>query len=80
MERMDKPQFMITKTIDNHGRLALGPEFAGQTVIVDVSDPKRIVITRANAAAPMTNDELRRLAARHPPPAKWFEGEEEELF
>jgi hypothetical protein len=38
---------MTTKTIDERGRLALGPQFAGQTVIVDDSDPDRLVITRA---------------------------------
>lgn len=38
---------MITKTIDQRGRLALGQAFAGQTVIVDDSDAERIVITRA---------------------------------
>ncbi|HET6878674.1 MAG TPA: hypothetical protein VFI31_00795 [Pirellulales bacterium] len=38
---------MTTKTIDDHGRLALGLEFAGQTVMVDDSNPDRIVITRA---------------------------------
>ena len=37
---------MTTKTVDDHGRLTLGPNFAGQTVIVDDSDPERIVITR----------------------------------
>ena len=71
---------MTTKTVDDNGRLALGPEFAGQVVVVDDSNPERIVITLANAVAPMTNDELRQLAARHPPPAKWLEGEEEDLF
>lgn len=30
--------------------------------------------------APLTNDELRELAARHRPPARWLEGEEEALF
>jgi hypothetical protein len=46
---------MTTKTVDDHGRLVLGPEFAGQTVIIDDSDPQRIVITRA--AAPPPEDE-----------------------
>lgn len=38
---------MTTKTIDERGRLVLGPQFAGQTVIVDDSDPDRLVIMRA---------------------------------
>lgn len=38
---------MTTKTIDQRGRLGLGQAFAGQTVIVDDSDPDRIIITRA---------------------------------
>ncbi len=38
---------MITKTIDERGRLVLGPAFAGRTVIVDDSDPDRIVIIPA---------------------------------
>jgi hypothetical protein len=71
---------MTTKTVDDHGRLVLGPEFAGQVVNIDDSNPERIVITRASAAPPMTNDALGQLAARHHPPAKWLEGEEEELF
>lgn len=84
---------MTTKTIDDHGRLSLGPEYAGQTVTVDDSDPDRIVITRATASdAPndddgktvkiesLTNAELRELAAKHRPPAGWFEGDEEDIF
>lgn len=38
---------MTTKTIDDRGRLALGQAFAGQMVIVDDSDPDRLIITRA---------------------------------
>lgn len=35
---------MTTKTIDERGRLTLGREFAGCTVIVDDSDPRQIVV------------------------------------
>lgn len=38
---------MTTKTVDKQGRLVLGPRFANQTVIIDESDPTRIVITPA---------------------------------
>ena len=82
---------MTTKTIDDSGRLSLGPEYAGQTVIVDDSDPDRLVITRATASdaredddgetvkvESLTNAELRELAAKHRPPAAWFEGDEAE--
>lgn len=84
---------MTTKTIDDSGRLSLGPEYAGQTVIIDDSDPDRIVITRTNGSdAPgdddgetvkvesLTNAELRELAAKHRPPAEWFAGDEEDIF
>jgi len=36
---------MTTKTIDERGRLTLGREFAGCTVVVDDSDPGRILVT-----------------------------------
>ena len=35
---------MTIKTIDERGRLTLGREFAGCTVIIDDSDPKQIVV------------------------------------
>ena len=38
---------MITKILDNKGRLALGARFANRLVIVDDSDATRIVITPA---------------------------------
>ena len=38
---------MVTKIVDSKGRLALGSRFVGKTVIVDDSDPQRIVITPA---------------------------------
>lgn len=38
---------MTTKIADSKGRIALGSRFAGQTVIVDDSDPQRIVIVPA---------------------------------
>jgi hypothetical protein len=40
---------MTTKTIDSKGRLALGRHFAGQLVLVDDSDPDRIIIQKAKA-------------------------------
>ena len=40
---------MITKTIDSRGRLILGKEYAGRMVIVDDTDPERLVITPAVA-------------------------------
>ena len=38
---------MTTKVVDSKGRIALGNRFAGRTVIVDDSDPEKIVITPA---------------------------------
>ena len=38
---------MTTKQVDKQGRLVLGPRFANQTVIIDDSDPTRLVITPA---------------------------------
>ncbi len=38
---------MATKVVDSKGRIALGSRFVGRTVIVDDSDPERIVITPA---------------------------------
>ena len=40
---------MTTKVIDKKGRLALGNRFAGRMVIIDDTDPDRIVITPAVA-------------------------------
>lgn len=40
---------MTTKLIDNKGRLMLGTALAGRMVIVDASDPERIVISPAVA-------------------------------
>ena len=40
---------MTTKTIDSKGRLVLGSHLAGKLVIIDDSDPDRIVITPARA-------------------------------
>jgi hypothetical protein len=40
---------MTTKILDGKGRLALGSRFANQMVIVDNSDPTRIVIVPAKA-------------------------------
>lgn len=38
---------MTTKVVDSKGRISLGSQFAGRTVIVDESDPEKIVITPA---------------------------------
>lgn len=35
---------MTTKTLDSKGRVTLGSQFAGQTVIIDVSNPTCIMI------------------------------------
>ena len=35
---------LITKTLDSKGRVTLGAQYAGQTVTIDDSDPRRIVI------------------------------------
>ncbi len=40
---------MTTKTVDSKGRLALGSAFAGQLVLIDDSDPEKIIIQRAKA-------------------------------
>ncbi|QDV72138.1 hypothetical protein [Botrimarina mediterranea] len=40
---------MTTKTLDSKGRLTLGPQYAGQLVIIDDSDSSQIVIRRAVA-------------------------------
>ena len=38
---------MTTKVVDSKGRITLGSKFVGRTVIVDDSDPEKIVITPA---------------------------------
>ena len=38
---------MTTRVVDSKGRIALGSRFAGRTVLVDDSDPEKIVITPA---------------------------------
>src|SRR5437870_5673582 len=38
---------VMTKTIDSRGRLVLGNHLAGRLVIIDDTDPDRIVITLA---------------------------------
>lgn len=38
---------MTTKVVDSKGRVALGSRFVGRTVIIDDSDPDRIVVTPA---------------------------------
>ena len=38
---------MTTRVVDSKGRIALGSRFVGRTVIVDDSDPDRIVVTPA---------------------------------
>ena len=38
---------MTTRVVDSKGRIALGSHFVGRTVIVDDSNPERIVITPA---------------------------------
>lgn len=38
---------MTTKVVDSKGRVALGSRFIGRTVIIDDSDPEKIVITPA---------------------------------
>ncbi len=40
---------MITKLVDNKGRLALGSQFAGCMVIVNDDNPDKIVIKRTVA-------------------------------
>ena len=35
---------MTTKTLDSKGRVTLGSQFAGQTVVIDVSNPSCIMI------------------------------------
>lgn len=40
---------MAYKIADSKGRIALGAKFAGQMVIVDDTDPSRIILTRAVA-------------------------------
>jgi hypothetical protein len=40
---------MTTKTVDTKGRRALGRHFAGQLVLIDDSDPERIIIQKAQA-------------------------------
>jgi hypothetical protein len=46
---------MITKTIDNKGRLLLGKEYAGRLVIVDDAEPDRLII---QTATPIPDREL----------------------
>ena len=38
---------MATKILDSKGRVSLGKQFAGNTVMVDDTDPYNIVIKRA---------------------------------
>ena len=45
-ERYEK---MTTKMLDGRGRVSLGSEYANSMVLVDDSDPRRIVITPAVA-------------------------------
>lgn len=40
---------MTIKTLDSKGRLTLGPQYAGQLVIVDDSESSQIVIRKAVA-------------------------------
>jgi hypothetical protein len=40
---------MTTKIVDSKGRLMLGSEFAGCMVLIDDTDPDRIILTRAEA-------------------------------
>ncbi len=37
---------LTTKTLDDKGRVTLGSQFAGQTVVIDLSDPDCILIKR----------------------------------
>jgi hypothetical protein len=46
---LEKDLAVTTKLVDNKGRLMLGNRLAGRMVIVDDSDPNRIVITPAVA-------------------------------
>jgi hypothetical protein len=38
---------MTTKVVDSKGRVVLGSRFVGRTVIIDDSDPDKIIITPA---------------------------------
>jgi hypothetical protein len=38
---------MTTKVVDSKGRIVLGSRFVGRTVIIDDSDPEKIIITPA---------------------------------
>jgi hypothetical protein len=38
---------MTTKVVDSKGRIALGSRYVGRTVIVDDSDPEKIIIRPA---------------------------------
>ena len=40
---------MTTKLVDSKGRIALGRHYAGRMVIIDDSDPCRLIITPAVA-------------------------------
>jgi hypothetical protein len=40
---------MVTKVVDSKGRVSLGRSLAGKTVIVDDSDPNRIIVLPAVA-------------------------------
>lgn len=40
---------MITKKVDAKGRLLISPEWAGRLVIIDDTDPNKIIITHAAA-------------------------------
>jgi hypothetical protein len=40
---------MITKVADSKGRVALGSDFAGRMLIIDDSDPARLILTPAVA-------------------------------
>lgn len=49
MSHSAEEETLRTKNVDSKGRLLLGARFAKQMVIVDDSDPDRIVITPAVA-------------------------------
>jgi hypothetical protein len=40
---------MTTKFVDSKGRISLGSHYAGRMVIIDDSNPERIIITPARA-------------------------------
>lgn len=49
MKNENEGNKMITKLVDAKGRLMLGNRFAGRMVLIDDSDPARVVITPAVA-------------------------------